>query len=197
MALRCALDLRIADTIQQHGGGATLPQMATNAMVPPAKMPCLNRLMRVLTAIGVFSAQHQQPSSDDGGGGSEQQLLYTLTPTSRLLTGSHSQAPFAALALSSAVVSSFFELAGWLQCDLPDPSMFKLRNGFTFSELADRDPTFGALLKDAMASDSEFIVDIVVTECRAGDVPGDQSPWSMLPVALARRPMPSPRLSHM
>ncbi|WVZ72568.1 hypothetical protein U9M48_021003 [Paspalum notatum var. saurae] len=111
MALRCAVDLRIADTIQHHGGGATLPQIATNAMVPPAKMPCLNRLMRVLTATG------------------------------------------------------FFELAEWLQSELPDPSMFKMRNDLTFWELADRDPAFNTLVNDAMVSDSDFIMDIAVKDC--------------------------------
>ncbi|XP_025791300.1 O-methyltransferase ZRP4-like isoform X2 [Panicum hallii] len=86
MALKSALDLRIAETIQHHGGGATLSQIATRAMVPPAKIPCLSRLMRVLTATGVFSAQ-QAPS----GIRSCEQLLYTLTPMSRLLVGSRNQ----------------------------------------------------------------------------------------------------------
>ncbi|KAF8705790.1 hypothetical protein HU200_030995 [Digitaria exilis] len=75
MALKSAVDLRIADTIQHHGGGATLSQIANKAMVPPSKIPCLSRLMRVLTHAGVFSTQA------DGG----EQLLYTLTPASSLL----------------------------------------------------------------------------------------------------------------
>ncbi|WVZ72569.1 hypothetical protein U9M48_021004 [Paspalum notatum var. saurae] len=161
MALKCALDLRIADTIQHHGEGATLLQIATNAMVPPAKIPCLNRLMRVLTATGVFSTQ--QPSSATTA--ICEQLLYTLTPTSRLLVGSGNLVPMTTLSLSSAIVSSFFELGGWLRNELPDPCMFKLRNGLTFWELADHDPTFNTLINDAMASDSEFIMDIVVKEC--------------------------------
>ncbi|PUZ45025.1 hypothetical protein GQ55_8G186500 [Panicum hallii var. hallii] len=86
MALKSALDLHIAETIQHHGGGATLSQIATRAMVPPAKIPCLSRLMRVLTATGVFSAQ-QAPS----GIRSCEQLLYTLTPMSHLLVGSRNQ----------------------------------------------------------------------------------------------------------
>ncbi|KAF8663161.1 hypothetical protein HU200_055762 [Digitaria exilis] len=55
MALKSAVDLHIADTIQHHGGAATLSQIANKAMVPPSKIPCLSRLMRVLTHAGVFS----------------------------------------------------------------------------------------------------------------------------------------------
>nr|CAB3475996.1 unnamed protein product [Digitaria exilis] len=123
MALKSAVDLGIADTIQHHGGGATLSQIAIKAMVPPSKIPCLSRLMRVLTHAGVFSTQ-----ADDG-----EQLLYTLR-----------RRP-----------ASF---------ELPDPCMFKLRNGCTAFELANGDPAFNEAFNDGMVSDTEFTMDIVVKE---------------------------------
>ena len=159
MALKSAIDLGIAETIQHHGGGATLSQIATRAMVPPAKIPCLSRLMRVLTATGVFNAQ-KTPS----GISSCEQLFYSLTPMSRLLVGSRNQVPITTLILQSTVVSSLFELGGWLRRELPEPCMFQLRNDHTLWELADSDPAFNALFNNGMNSDTELIMDIVVNE---------------------------------
>ncbi|RLN22663.1 hypothetical protein C2845_PM07G36690 [Panicum miliaceum] len=159
LALNSALDLRVADAIQHHGGAATLDQIATKAAVHPSKIPCLRRLMRVLTATGVLGTQAPP------GGGSGEPLLYTLTPTSGLLVGSPNLAPITALMLHPVVVSSFFELGGWLRRELPDPCAFKLRNGHTFWELCDRDPAFNKLVSDGMVSDSEFLMGIAVEEC--------------------------------
>uniref|UniRef100_A0A452ZJR9 O-methyltransferase dimerisation domain-containing protein n=1 Tax=Aegilops tauschii subsp. strangulata TaxID=200361 RepID=A0A452ZJR9_AEGTS len=60
MALKSALDLRLADAIHHHGGAATLPQIAARVTVHPSKIPCLRRLMRTLTVSGVFSVVQQQ-----------------------------------------------------------------------------------------------------------------------------------------
>ncbi|PAN32597.2 hypothetical protein PAHAL_5G498200 [Panicum hallii] len=154
MALNSALDLRIADAIQHHGGAATLDQIATKAAVHPSKIPCLRRLMRVLTATGVFGTQQAPP-----GGSSGEPLVYTLTPTSGLLVGSRNLAPITALMLHPAV------LGGWFRRELPDPCAFKLRNGHAFWELGGRDPAFNKLVNDGMVSDSEFLMGIAVEEC--------------------------------
>ena len=127
-------------------------------MVPPAKIPCLSRLMRVLTATGVFSTQQAGITSCG------EELLYTLTPMSRLLVGSRKQVPFSTLVLQPSAFSSLLELGGWLRRELPQPCMFQLGNGHTLWELADSDPAFSALFNDAMSSDTELIMDIVVNE---------------------------------
>ncbi|KAL6626530.1 hypothetical protein ACP70R_030256 [Stipagrostis hirtigluma subsp. patula] len=159
MALKCALDLGIADAIHHHGGAATLPQIAAEVTVHPSKLPGLCRLMRVLTATGVFSAQ--PPAG--GASGTGEQPLYALTPASRLLVGAQSQVAITAMTLHPALVSSFFELGRWFQRDLPDPCIFELKNGHTFWELGSHDATFN--LDDGMVSDSGFIMDIAVKEC--------------------------------
>ncbi|XP_051209901.1 O-methyltransferase ZRP4 [Lolium perenne] len=72
MAIKSALDLRLADAIDHHGGAATLPQIVARVKVHPSKVPCLRRLMRVLTVSGVFSIQQQQnvvPSATTNGNG--------------------------------------------------------------------------------------------------------------------------------
>lgn len=66
VALKCALDLHIADAIHQHGdGGATLTQIIDKITLHPSKIPCLRRLMRVLTTTGIFSTTLPLSSSNE------------------------------------------------------------------------------------------------------------------------------------
>ena len=157
MALKSALDLRIADAIHSHGGGATLPQVVAAVKLHPSKIPCLRRLMRVLAATGVLSAD----KSPSGGG----EPVYALTPVSRLLVGSQNLAPFTTMILDPAFVSPFLELGTWFQKEVPGPCVFKHTHGLTLWEHAGRDATFDALVNDAMVSDSQFIMDIAIKEC--------------------------------
>jgi len=83
---------------------------------------------------------------------------------SRLLVGSRNQVPIITASLQSTVVSSLFELGGWLRRELPEPCMFQLRNDHTIWELTDTDPASNALFNNAMDSDTKFIMDIVVNE---------------------------------
>ncbi|GJM99813.1 hypothetical protein PR202_ga16948 [Eleusine coracana subsp. coracana] len=157
MALKSALDLHIAEAIDHHGGTATLSQIATHAALHPSKVPCLRRLMRVLSVTGIFAVV-EHPS--DGGG----EHVYGLTPASRLLVGSSNLAPYLALALDSVSVSSFFGLGEWLRCEEPN-SLFEATHGRKPWDMADRNPKFNDLFHDGMAVDSSFIMDVAVTEC--------------------------------
>ncbi|KAL6609663.1 hypothetical protein ACP70R_039632 [Stipagrostis hirtigluma subsp. patula] len=162
MALKTAVDLRIADAIHHHGGGATLTQIATQVTLHPSKTPFLRRLMRVLTTTGVFSIQRHDDADGD-------EPVYALTPVSNLLVGrSQNLAPLTAMILHPALVSPFFDLGSWFQHELPDPCIFKQTHGQTLWEMADRDATFDSLVNDGMVSESQFVMDIVVKEC--GDV---------------------------
>ncbi|CAL4894414.1 unnamed protein product [Urochloa decumbens] len=161
MALKSALDLRIADAIHSHGGAATLPQIVTTVKLHPSKIPCLRRLMRVLASTGVLSVQNH-PSSSCGGG----EPVYALTPVSRLLVGSQQNlAPITTMILHPAFVSPFLELSTWFQKELPESCVFKHTHGQTLWEQADRDTAFDALVNDGMVSDSHFIMDIAINEC--------------------------------
>ncbi|WVZ99243.1 hypothetical protein U9M48_044571 [Paspalum notatum var. saurae] len=162
MALKSALDLGIADAIHNHGGTATLPQIASKATLHPSKIACLHRLMRVLTATGIFSAKHL---NDDGGDG---ELAYGLTPASQLLVGSMNQSPFMSAMLHGVFVSPFLGLGTWLQHECSDPSLFEMTHGHKTWDMNTHNPAFGALFNQGMVSDSSFIMDIVIKEC--GDV---------------------------
>ncbi|XP_044962726.1 O-methyltransferase ZRP4-like [Hordeum vulgare subsp. vulgare] len=172
MALKSALDLRLADAIHHHGGAATLPQIVARATVHPSKIPCLRRLMRTLTVSGVFSVVQQQDvvypatSLNNGtcnGGGAEP--LYALTPVSRLLVGSRNLASIITMLLSPNFVTPFLGIGAWFEHSLPDPCIFTQTHGEALWKMADHDATFDALINDAMVSDSCFIMDIAIREC--------------------------------
>ncbi|GJM89067.1 hypothetical protein PR202_ga05663 [Eleusine coracana subsp. coracana] len=163
MALKSAIDLRIADAIHDHGGTATLPQIATKIMLHQSKLPCLRRLMRVLTVTGVFSII-EHPT--DGGG----EHVYGLTPASSLLVSSTSMnlSPFMTLMLHSVTLSPFLCLSEWFLHELPDSTVFEMAHGQNFWEVAGHDAKYAKLFGDGMITDSSFNMDIVVKEC--GDV---------------------------
>ncbi|KAM1373118.1 hypothetical protein ACFX2I_023855 [Malus domestica] len=84
MALKCAVELRIADIIHSHSPNAcasnskpmiTLSQLAS-CIAPSLEITCLTRIMRVLVRRNIFTVHH--PS--DGG-----EPLYGLTHSSRWL----------------------------------------------------------------------------------------------------------------
>ncbi|CAN6346185.1 unnamed protein product [Urochloa humidicola] len=168
MALKSALDLHIADAIHHHGGGATLPQILARVTLHPSKIPHLRRLMRVLAATGVFTAQH--PPAGGGGDDDDDETMYKLTPVSRLLVGSKNLAPITAMLLHPALVSPFLELGSWFQEEeqvkAPEScQLFKHAHGHTVWEQTDRDAAFDAAVNDGMVSDSHFIMDIAIKEC--------------------------------
>lgn len=172
MALKAALDLRIADAIHHHGGAATLSQIVTKVTLHPSKIPCLRRLMRVLTVSGVFSIEHSGDSSEP---------VYALTPASGILVGSPNMVPFMNTLLQPIFVSPLFDLGTWFQNELPDPSLFKLTHGQNVWEMADHDEAFNALINNGMVSDSRFLMDIAIRV--RGDVFQFQGITSLIDVA--------------
>ncbi|CAL4888301.1 unnamed protein product [Urochloa decumbens] len=158
MALKSALDLRIPDAISDHGCAATLSQIVAKVTLHPSKLHCLRRLMRVLTATGIFSAHCSEDTGEE---------VYGLTPASHLLVGNdnlNSITPFLSLMLDSVMVSPFHDLSKWLQLELPDPSLFEVTHGQPGWEMLRSNPTFGVLFNEGMTADSKFITDIIIKE---------------------------------
>ncbi|KAG8068011.1 hypothetical protein GUJ93_ZPchr0005g16274 [Zizania palustris] len=160
MALKSALDLRIADIIDHHGGAATLAQLASELMLHQSKIPCLRRLMRMLAVSGVFTVQHLAVGTAD------EPTVYTLTPLSRLLIGSSNLVPITSMLLHPTFVTPFLGIGKWFQNELPPDQhcIFKQTHGESVWDLANHDTALNTLINDGMISDSNFIMDIVVKE---------------------------------
>ncbi|KAK8992065.1 hypothetical protein V6N11_044957 [Hibiscus sabdariffa] len=78
MSLKCAVDLGIADIIQNHGKPMTVPELiAALPTLNPTKAPNIYRLMRILVHSGFFTQQKISDGVQEDG--------YVLTNASRLL----------------------------------------------------------------------------------------------------------------
>ncbi|CAN6381086.1 unnamed protein product [Urochloa humidicola] len=158
MALKSAMELHIADAIHHHGGTATITQIATKITLHPSKIPCMRRLMRVLTVTGVFSII-ANPSADEGD------CFYGLTPASQLLVGSLSLTPTLSLILNNVFVSPFLGLATWFEHELPDLTLFEMSHGKAVWDVIGHDATISPLFNAGMVADSRFLMDIAIKEC--------------------------------
>lgn len=164
MALKAAMDLGIADAIHHHGGAATLSQIVTRVALHPSKVPCLRRLMRVLTLSGVFAVQKLAPDDAAAPADEAEAAVYALTPVSRLLIGAGNQGHMMSMLLHPNFITPFFRISDWLQRELPGPCIFKHTHGRSLWEMADDDAAFNTVVNDGMASDSIFTMDILVRE---------------------------------
>ncbi|KAJ4798365.1 hypothetical protein LUZ62_049611 [Rhynchospora pubera] len=57
MSLKCALDLGIAEAIDNHGEAMSLSQLQSTLSIPTTKKPHLYRLLRILTHVGFLVEQ--------------------------------------------------------------------------------------------------------------------------------------------
>ncbi|KAL5720948.1 hypothetical protein ACHQM5_013569 [Ranunculus cassubicifolius] len=74
MALKCAVDLRIADIINSHGCSVTIQQLAAGINSPSPNLISLSRIMRFLVYKDVFTAKDSK----------EKEVVFSLTPASNL-----------------------------------------------------------------------------------------------------------------
>ncbi|KAG8068026.1 hypothetical protein GUJ93_ZPchr0005g16322 [Zizania palustris] len=115
--------------------------------------------MRTLIVCGVFTVQHPAVGATD-------EPVYTLTPLSRLLVGSSNLVPFMSMLLHPTIVTPFLGIGQWFQNELPPDQccVFKQTHGESFWELTGHDTAFDAAFNEAMVSDSNFIMDIIIKE---------------------------------
>uniref|UniRef100_A0A0D9WP90 acetylserotonin O-methyltransferase n=1 Tax=Leersia perrieri TaxID=77586 RepID=A0A0D9WP90_9ORYZ len=181
MALKCATELGIPAALHRRGGAATLADIATEISLHQAKLPHLRRLMRVLTVSGIFAIAQEHPSSSSTGNG---EIVYTLTAASRLLAaGEHDMSPMLRFLVHPTALTPFFSLHAWFRAHDDDDagnsgggaaaarSLFEMAHGFPRWEMTGRDAAYGAVLSDAMAADSRFVMEVVMREA-GGDVFG-------------------------
>ncbi|KAF7043877.1 hypothetical protein CFC21_053181 [Triticum aestivum] len=102
MAFQCAVKLGVPTTIHSLGGAASLPDLVAALSLPPAKLPYLRRIMRLLATSGVFAADNAADV-----------VTYRLTPVSWLLLdsvavdGHPNQTPIVLAATSRHCIEAF------------------------------------------------------------------------------------------
>ncbi|XP_075647226.1 desmethylxanthohumol 6'-O-methyltransferase-like [Castanea sativa] len=160
MALKCAVELRIADIIHSHGGPITLCQIAAGITNSPSlDIPCLARIMRSLVHKNILTAHN--PS--DGG----DITLYGLTPASKWLLHD------AELSLVPVVLmeSHPWLLAPWhclSQCVIEGGTPFEKAHGCEVWDFASKNPNFNKIFNDAMACTAKIVIGVVLEEYKDG-----------------------------
>ncbi|GLT29746.1 hypothetical protein SLA2020_045920 [Shorea laevis] len=149
MALKCAVELRIADIIHSHGGATTLSQIASSIDSPSPDISYLTRIMRLLVRRQVFTVHNP---SDDG----DEEPLYGLTDPSKWLLHDSE------LSLAPMILMENHPLlmAPWhcfSRCIKEGGIAFEKAHGSEIWELASRDPDFNKLFNDAMACTSKVV----------------------------------------
>ncbi|XP_021297329.1 (R,S)-reticuline 7-O-methyltransferase-like isoform X2 [Herrania umbratica] len=159
MALKSAVELRIADIIHSHGGAITLSQIASCiGGSPPADNTYLARIMRLLVRRKVFSVQH--PS--DGG-----EPLYGLTLSSTWLIHD-SELTLAPMVLME---NHPWQMAPWhcfSECVKEGGIAFKKAHGREIWNFASENPEFNRLFNDGMACTSKIVTRAILTGYKEG-----------------------------
>ncbi|KAM1919362.1 hypothetical protein FF1_023880 [Malus domestica] len=162
MALKCAVELRIADIIHSHSPNAgasnskpmiTLSQLAS-CIAPSLEITCLTRIMRLLVRRNIFIVHH--PS--DGG-----EPLYGLTHSSRWLLhdAELSLAPMLMMENHPCLMVPWHYFAQCIKGR--GPCAFKMAHGLEIWDYASQNPEFNKLFNDEMACTARVVMKAILT----------------------------------
>ncbi|XP_021719002.1 trans-resveratrol di-O-methyltransferase-like [Chenopodium quinoa] len=153
MALKCAIELGIPDTIHKHGKPMTLKELANSLPILPNKITSLSRLMRLLVSSKFFSMK-TLANGEEG---------FARTLSSQLLLKEHplSQAPFVVGILDPRLTDLSHNLSSWFKTEAE--FSFHIAHGKSVWELAGKDSEFNDIFNKAMESDSWFATSLLVS----------------------------------
>ncbi|WVZ62064.1 hypothetical protein U9M48_011852, partial [Paspalum notatum var. saurae] len=159
MALRCAVELGIPKAIYNLGGGATAAELITALSLPPSKLPFLRRLLQLLAASGVFTADDATYRINavsylllDGVPGDDRHIDHTA---------------FVLTATSARYMDAAMDLAGWFKKDVA-ASPFEALNGATLfhESMESLDADFHGAAKAALEAHDNLGIEIAMREFR-------------------------------
>ncbi|KAJ4729848.1 O-methyltransferase [Melia azedarach] len=162
MALKCAVELRIADIIHSHGRPITLSQIASSLDSPSPDVSYLYRIMRLLVRKKIFSVDHH-PS--DGG-----ETVYGLTRSSRWLLHDSDDLSLAPLIMMQ---NHPWNMAPWhcfSQCvkEGGGTVAFKKAHGCEIWDFASRNPEYNKIFNDGLACTSKIISGAIISGYKDG-----------------------------
>jgi hypothetical protein len=160
MALKCAVELRIADIIHSHGSPITLCQIAFGIDSPSPDIPYLARIMRSLVRKNIFTEHHHLV---DGVG----ETFYGLTEMSKWLLRDDE------LSLAPMVLmqNHLWLLAPWhclSQCVKEGGIAFNKAHGYEIWDFASKNPEFNNIFNNGMACTATIVTRAILTEYKDG-----------------------------
>ncbi|CAK9151352.1 unnamed protein product [Ilex paraguariensis] len=153
MALKAAVELRIADIIHSHGSPITLSKIASGIASSSPDTTCLARIMRLLVRKKIFTANSQS----NGG-----EPLYGLTPSSKWLLHDTdlSLAPMLLIENHPWAVAPWHCLSS---CVKEGGIAFKKANGHEVWEFAALNPEFNQMFNEGMACTSKIALRAIIS----------------------------------
>ncbi|XP_059452003.1 desmethylxanthohumol 6'-O-methyltransferase-like [Corylus avellana] len=160
MALKCAVELRIADIIHSHGGPITLRQIASGIDSTSPNIPYLARIMRLLVCKNIFTEQHQPVDSGE-------ETLYGLNQASRLLLhdAELSLAPMVLLRNHPWLLAPLHWLS---QCVKEGGTAFNKAHGCEIWDFTSKNPEFNNIFNDGMACTTKIVMRVILAEYKDG-----------------------------
>ncbi|XP_039013145.1 acetylserotonin O-methyltransferase-like [Hibiscus syriacus] len=151
--VKCAIELGVADVIENHGSPMTLSDLAAVLRCEPSR---LHRIMRFLVHYQVFK---QEPTGQHSMG-------FSLTPLSRLLVkhGENTMAPFILLESSPIMLGPWHSLSARV-LESGNISPFEAANGMDLWSYTEANPGHSKLLNDAMACAARLATPAIIEGC--------------------------------
>jgi len=176
VALESAVSLGVLNAIHSLGGAATLQDLLATVPLPEHRKTHFPRLMRFLAATGIVTLD--VPAPGEGGDEAAAAGVYRLTPVSRLLVDDDvggnmcaSLSPFVLMQVNKYHVMPSLHLSAWFKGDdddgqlMPAETPFKMAYGSRHGHMVGRDLQFNEIFNAGLASDSQFVLDSVITTC--------------------------------
>ncbi|XP_060676160.1 acetylserotonin O-methyltransferase-like [Ziziphus jujuba] len=151
--MKCAIELGIADIIENHGNPITLFELSSMLGCSPSQ---LHRIMRFLVHRRIFIETNTSQSTSPS---------YSQTPLSRLLmkTGEHSMAAFVLMESSPPMLAPWHCLSARVLGN--GSSAFEAANGEDLWSYTIANPAHGQLFNEAMACGARVTVPAIVDKC--------------------------------
>ncbi|OMO91939.1 O-methyltransferase, family 2 [Corchorus olitorius] len=153
--VKCAIELGIAEAIENHGSPISLSHLSTALGCEPSR---LHRIMRFLVHYQIFK---EEPIF-----GEENSILsYAQTPLSRLLmkNGEKSMAALILLESSPVMLAPWHSLSARVLASGISP--FEATHGKDVWRYAETNPGHSKLIDEAMACDARWAVPAVIEGC--------------------------------
>ncbi|KAL7215986.1 hypothetical protein ACSBR1_028021 [Camellia fascicularis] len=165
IALKCALDLGIADIIQARGCPITLSQIANDvASSPSLDIARLSRLMRFLVHKKIFDATNPQSDSD-----SEEETLYSLNHCSKWLLRDAQELSLAPLICSLQYHPLLTAPYKFLSRSIQEGgNAFHMAHGRELWDFASVDPELNKVFNDGMECTARITIKALISEYKHG-----------------------------
>ncbi|KAL5725466.1 hypothetical protein ACHQM5_008607 [Ranunculus cassubicifolius] len=154
MALKCAVDLRIADIIHDHGCPITLQQLVSGINSPSTNLIYLSRIMRFLVYKNVFTAKVDSNGSET--------TLYGLTPAARWLLQDDANLSLAPMIQAQTHDILMSPWRYFSKCVEEGGDAFPKAHSSEIWDLASVNPEFNKTFNASMACTSKIAVEAIL-----------------------------------